>query len=118
METKQAIAALGALAQETRLDIFRLLVQRGPDGLAAGAIADALEVAPATLSFHLQQLMHAGLIEQRRESRSLIYSANFDGMNGLVAYLTENCCGRGASQAPVCAAAAAAEPEALPARRN
>lgn len=117
METKEAIAALGALAQETRLDIFRLLVQRGPDGLAAGAIADALEVAPATLSFHLQQLMHAGLIEQRRESRSLIYSANFAGMNGLVAYLTENCCGRGAACAPACATPAVAETETSPAPR-
>ncbi len=102
MQTKDAIAALGALAQETRLAIFRLLVQRGPDGLAAGGIAEALDVPPATLSFHLQQLMHAGLIEQRRESRSLIYSAAFPVMNGLVAYLTENCCGA-ASCAPVCA---------------
>lgn len=93
MNSKQAISALGALAQETRLEIFRLLVQRGPDGVAAGVIADALRVPPATLSFHLQQLMHADLIEQRRESRSLIYSANFDAMNGVVAYLTENCCG-------------------------
>lgn len=119
METKQAITALGALAQETRLDIFRLLVQRGPDGLAAGAIAEALAVPAATLSFHLQQLMHAGLIEQRRASRSLIYSANFDGMNGLVAYLTENCCGRGVSCAPGCAApaeTAAAGPSSRPAR--
>ncbi|HEV2549442.1 MAG TPA: helix-turn-helix domain-containing protein [Stellaceae bacterium] len=72
METKQALTALGALAQETRLDIFRLLVQRGLEGLAAGAIADRLGVPGATLSFHLQQLMHARLIEQRRESRSLI----------------------------------------------
>lgn len=117
METRQAIVALGALAQETRLDIFRLLVRRGPDGLAAGAIAEALEVAPATLSFHLQQLMHAGLIEQRRASRSLIYSANFADMNGLVAYLTENCCGQGVSCAPVCAAPVEAETEAPPARR-
>jgi ArsR family transcriptional regulator, arsenate/arsenite/antimonite-responsive transcriptional repressor len=67
MDTKQAISALGALAQETRLEIFRLLVQRGPDGIPAGAIGEALGVVPATLSFHLQQLMHAGLIEQRRE---------------------------------------------------
>ena len=117
METKQAIAALGALAQETRLDIFRLLVQRGPDGLAAGAIAEALAVPAATLSFHLQQLMHAGLIEQRRASRSLIYSANFDGMNGLVAYLTENCCGLGASCAPGCAVPAETETQAPPALR-
>ena len=110
---KQAITGLSALAQETRLDIFRLLVQQGPDGLAAGAIAEALGVAPATLSFHLQQLMHAGLIEQRRASRSLFYSARFDAMNDLVAYLTENCCGRGAACAPACAPA-----EAAPARRR
>jgi ArsR family transcriptional regulator, arsenate/arsenite/antimonite-responsive transcriptional repressor len=112
METKQAIAALSALAQETRLEVFRLLVQRGPEGVPAGAIAEALRVAPPTLSFHLQQLMHAGLIEQRRESRSLIYSANFDAMKGLVDYLTENCCGRGASCAPSWSVTAAeAEPE-------
>jgi ArsR family transcriptional regulator, arsenate/arsenite/antimonite-responsive transcriptional repressor len=117
MDTKQVIAALGALAQETRLGIFRLLVQRGPEGLAAGGIAEALHVAPATLSFHLQQLMHAGLIEQRRESRSLIYSANFPGMRGLVAYLTENCCGLGASYGSACATPAAADPEIAPARR-
>lgn len=118
METKQAIDALGALAQETRLKIFRLLVQRGPEGLAAGAIADALEIPGATLSFHLQQLMHAGLIEQRRESRSLIYSANFGGMRGLVAYLTENCCGLGASCGSASEASAAAELEVPPARRT
>lgn len=116
MDAKQVIAALGALAQETRLDIFRLLVQRGPEGLAAGAIAEALKVAPATLSFHLQQLMHAGLLEQRRQSRSLIYSANFDGMNGLIDYLTENCCSGGAC-APGCAASNEAESEPAPARR-
>jgi DNA-binding transcriptional ArsR family regulator len=92
MQTRQAIAALGSLAQETRLGIFRLLVRRGADGLAAGVIADRLGVPPATLSFHLTHLMHAGLIEQRRESRSLIYSASFDAMNALVSYLTENCC--------------------------
>ena len=105
MNTDQAIAALGALAQETRLSLFRLLVQCGPEGLAAGAIAESLGVPPATLSFHLQQLMHAGLIEQRRASRSLIYSANFNNMNGLVGYLTENCCGRAATCAPACGVA-------------
>ena len=101
MRTKPVLAALGALAQETRLELFRLLVQRGPDGLAAGVLAEKLGVPPATLSFHLQQLMHAGLIAQRRDSRSLIYSANYEAMNGLVAYLTENCCGRAAC-APGC----------------
>ncbi len=104
MKTSQAIAALGALAQETRLGVFRLLVQRGPEGLAAGAIAERLGIPAATLSFHLAQLMSAGLIEQRRESRSLIYSAAFAAMNDLVGFLTENCCGRGAACAPLCAA--------------
>ncbi len=93
METSQAIAALGALAQETRLAIFRLLVERGPEGMAAGAIAERLRIPAATLSFHLAQLGHAGLVAPRRESRSLIYSANFANMNALVAYLTENCRG-------------------------
>lgn len=102
MKTKQAIDALGALAQETRLKIFRLLVQRGPEGVAAGAIAEALEIPGATLSFHLQQLMHAGLITQRRLSRQLIYAADFTAMNGLVSYLTENCCGRDQACAPEC----------------
>jgi ArsR family transcriptional regulator, arsenate/arsenite/antimonite-responsive transcriptional repressor len=92
MHTKQVITALGSLAHDTRLGIFRLLVQRGPEGLPAGLIADRLGVPPATLSFHLTHLMHAGLIEQRRESRSLIYSANFAIMKALVGYLTENCC--------------------------
>ena len=102
MDTVRAVAALGALAQETRLAIFRLLVQQGPAGLAAGAVAERLGVAPATLSFHLAQLRHAGLVEQRRASRSLIYSADFAGMNALLGYLTENCCGGAASCAPAC----------------
>ncbi len=94
MEKKAVLAALTALSQETRLDIFRLLVQAGPEGRSAGAIADALGVAPATLSFHLSNLNHAGLIVQRRESRSLIYSADFDRMNAVLGFLSENCCGR------------------------
>ena len=93
MDDKRAIAALGALAQETRLAIFRLLVQCGPTGLSAGAIAEALKVPASSLSFHLAQLSHAGLIEQRRQSRSLFYSADYAAMNGLMGYLTENCCG-------------------------
>jgi DNA-binding transcriptional ArsR family regulator len=117
MKTKQAITALGALAQETRLEIFRLLVQRGPEVLAAGAIADNLSVPGATLSFHLQQLMHAGLIEQRRESRSLIYSANYISMNALVGFLTENCCGGAVSCAPACDVTAIAESAPATARR-
>jgi ArsR family transcriptional regulator, arsenate/arsenite/antimonite-responsive transcriptional repressor len=99
--TTEAVVALSALAQETRLAIYRLLVEAGPNGLAAGAIAQRLDVAPSSLSFHLAQLTHAGLINQRRMSRSLIYAADFAAMNGLVAYLTENCCG-GQSCAPVC----------------
>ena len=96
MDRRQAIAALGALAQETRLDLFRLLVSAGPNGLPAGTIAERLGVPPSSLSFHLAQLSHAGLIVQRRLSRQLIYSAEYDAMTALLAYLTENCCGRGA----------------------
>jgi DNA-binding transcriptional ArsR family regulator len=92
MDSLDAVAALGALAQETRLEIFRLLVQAGDDGMAAGQIAARLELPPATLSFHLNQLRHAGLISYRRESRSLIYAAEYAAMNSLVGYLTENCC--------------------------
>ena len=102
MEATQAIAALGALAHQTRLAAFRLLVQRGPDGLPAGTIAQALELSPSSLTFHLQQLTHAGLITQRRMSRQLIYATDFAVMNALMAYLTENCCGGGALCAPVC----------------
>ncbi len=93
MGTKEAIGALGALAQETRLTIFRLLVERGPRGLSAGAIAEELELPASSLSFHLAQLHHAGLIAQQRQSRSLIYSVDFAAMNALMGYLTENCCG-------------------------
>ena len=102
MDQKHAIAALAALAQDTRLDLFRLLVTIGPEGLPAGVIAERLGVAPSSLSFHLQQLAHAGLITQRRLGRQLIYSAEYGAMNALLAYLTENCCGRGASCAPAC----------------
>ncbi len=93
METSSAVLALGALAQENRLDVFRLLVQAGPDGMAAGDIAERLGIAPPTLSFHLAQLRQAGLLHMRRDGRSLIYSANYDGMNALMGFLTENCCG-------------------------
>lgn len=88
-----AVIAFGALAQETRLAIYRLLIERGPDGLAAGAIADALGVAPTTLSFHLAQLRGAGLIKQTRESRSLIYAVDVDRMNAVIEFLTARCCG-------------------------
>jgi ArsR family transcriptional regulator, arsenate/arsenite/antimonite-responsive transcriptional repressor len=93
MERTVAIGALGALAQETRLEIFRLLVEQGPAGLPAGEIGERLKQPSPTLSFHLNQLRFAGLVTSRRQSRSIIYSANFDAMNGLIAYLTENCCG-------------------------
>jgi DNA-binding transcriptional ArsR family regulator len=83
---------LNALAQESRLDVFRLLVQAGPEGLPAGQIAEKLDLPSATLSFHLSQLKHAGLVSCRRESRSLIYAAEYAAMNDLLAYLTENCC--------------------------
>ena len=102
MDKKDGIMALGALAQETRLDLFRLLVTVGPEGLPAGVIAERLGVLPASLSFHLQQLVRAGLITQRRLSRQIIYSAEYSAMNDLLAYLTENCCGREAACAPVC----------------
>jgi ArsR family transcriptional regulator len=102
VEKKAAIGALGALAQETRLDLFRLLVTVGPEGLPAGVIADRLGVLPASLSFHLAALAHAGLISQRRLSRQLIYSAEYATMNELLGYLTENCCGQGASCVPAC----------------
>jgi ArsR family transcriptional regulator, arsenate/arsenite/antimonite-responsive transcriptional repressor len=102
MDKPAAIAALGALAQETRLDAYRLLVTQGPEGLPAGAIADRLGVLPASLTFHLKELQHAGLITQRRLGRQLIYAAEYRAMTELLAYLTENCCGRGASCAPAC----------------
>ena len=93
MKAEVAVGALGALAQEHRLALFRLLVQAGQKGLAAGAIAEALGVPNSSLSFHLSQLQGAGLIAQRREGRSLIYSADYAAMDRLVAYLLENCCG-------------------------
>jgi len=96
METTQALQALSALAQESRLAIFRLLVQAGPGGLAAGAIGEKLDLPPATLSFHLAGLTRAGLAQSRQEGRFVIYSASFESMNALVAFLTENCC-QGAS---------------------
>jgi ArsR family transcriptional regulator len=97
MDTKQAIAALAALAQETRLAIFRMLVEAGPAGLPAGAIAERLAVPASSLSFHLAHLTRAGLLVQQRQSRSLIYRADFSATDALVGYLTENCCGRGAA---------------------
>ena len=105
METGQAVTALEALAQESRLGIFRLLVEAGPDGLPAGLIAERMKLPAPTLSFHLAQLKHAGLTACRRDGRSLIYSANFAEMNDLVGFLTDNCCGiGGAACAPACSA--------------
>ncbi|WP_020653711.1 ArsR/SmtB family transcription factor [Massilia niastensis] len=93
METTNAIAALAALAQESRLAAFRLLVQAGPDGLSASRIAEALRIPASSLSFHLKELTHAGLVASRQEGRFVIYAARFDTMNGLLAFLTDNCCG-------------------------
>jgi DNA-binding transcriptional ArsR family regulator len=111
METDQAVRALAALAQATRLEVFRMLVQAGPAGLTVGRINEALDVAPATLSFHLKELAHAGLIESRQEGRFIHCSASFESMNELLGFLTENCCqASGAScAAPLC------EPERTPA---
>ncbi|HUC63282.1 MAG TPA: metalloregulator ArsR/SmtB family transcription factor [Alphaproteobacteria bacterium] len=120
VKTKQALGALASLAQETRLAIFRLLVERGPAGLAAGAIAERLGVPDSSLSFHLAHLTRAGLLVQRRDGRSLVYSADFGGMNALVAYLTENCC-RGRPEdcgLPACDPVPVAEPKNEPKKRS
>ena len=93
MEKMDAVAALSALSQENRLDVYRLLVQAGPDGLAAGDVAAKLGIAPNTLSFHLDRLRHAGLLSVARQGRSLIYAARYETMTNLLGYLTDNCCG-------------------------
>jgi DNA-binding transcriptional ArsR family regulator len=100
MDASKAITGLAALAHDTRLAVFRLLVQRGPDGLPAGVIAQNLGLPPSSLTFHLQQLANAGLVSQRRVSRQIIYATDFSAMNALMAYLTENCCGGIASFVP------------------
>jgi DNA-binding transcriptional ArsR family regulator len=105
MEKINAVAALAALAQDNRLDVFRLLVQAGPDGLPAGEVANALKIAPNTLTFHFDRLRTAGLVTVRREGRSMIYAARYEAMNGLIAFLTENCC-----QGAPCAPAASCKP--------
>ena len=108
MEKHDVVAALAALAQDNRLDVFRLLVKAGPKGLAAGQVAKALGIPPNTLTFHFDRLRQAGLVAVRRESRSMIYTAQFDTMNGLVGFLTENCCQGVADECgPSCAAPAA-----------
>lgn len=93
MNNHAVVAALAALAQESRLAVFRLLVQAGPEGMAATRIADALGIPPSSLSFHLKELTHAELVNQTKAGRSLIYSANFPAMDSLVSFLTDNCCG-------------------------
>jgi ArsR family transcriptional regulator len=92
METKNALAALNAVAQESRLAVFRLLVQAGPDGMAASKIGEQLGIAPSSLSFHLKELSHADLLTQKQDGRFVIYAANFGTMNALIAFLTANCC--------------------------
>ena len=107
MEKSIVIDALAALAQENRLDTYRLLVQAGPDGISAGEIAAALGLPPNTLSFHFDRLRQAGLVTVRRNGRSMIYAARYDTMNALIGFLTENCCG---GQPERCAPAAARAP--------
>jgi DNA-binding transcriptional ArsR family regulator len=92
MKTALAVSALAALAQANRLDIFRVLVKAGPDGLPAGSVAEELDLAPNTLTFHFDRLREAGLVTVRREGRSMIYAARFEAMNDLLGFLTENCC--------------------------
>ena len=101
MDTKNAIAALAALAQESRLAVFRLLVEVGPAGLAASKISEQIGVPPSSLSFHMKELAHADLVTSRQDGRFVIYAANFDQMNALMAFLSNNCCG-GNPCTPVC----------------
>ncbi|MET4797507.1 metalloregulator ArsR/SmtB family transcription factor [Bradyrhizobium sp. LB11.1] len=115
MEERQARAAFAALSQETRLRIVRLLVQAGPDGMAAGAIAEAVAVSPSNVSFHLKDLEHAGMVAPRREARSIIYSADFTGLRDLVAFLTRDCC---AGHPEICAPALADASCVLPKARE
>ena len=111
MKKPDAVAALAALAQDSRLDVFRLLVQAGPEGLPAGQVAAKLKLAPNTLTFHFDRLRDAGLVTVRRDGRSMIYATRFETMNALVQFLTENCCqGRAEECAPVAACAPAAAP--------
>lgn len=113
METKTAITSLSALAHESRLAMFRLLVQAGPAGLAASKISENLGIPPSSLSFHLKELSHAGLVSGTQNGRFIHYAVNFDAMNGLIAFMTENCCG-GNPCAPACTAACTTETPAAP----
>src|SRR5262245_9395006 len=113
MDEIDAVAALAALAQEHRLEVYRTLVQAGPEGMAAGEVASALGIAPNTLSFHFDRLRHAGLVSVARHGRSLVYAARYETMNDLLGYLTENCCG---GRPDLCAPAACSPSK--PARRR
>lgn len=112
MNTPDAVEALSALAHDHRLAVFRMLVERGPEGLSAGEIAERLGVAPSSLTFHTQALVRAGLVSQHRQSRQIVYAANYSRMSALVTFLTENCC-RDAECAPACA-----EPPKKPIRKR
>ena len=109
MNATETVAALAALAHQHRLAIYRLLVEQGPEGISAGDIAERIGVVPSSLTFHVQSLQRAGLVSQRRVSRHLFYAADFAAMNGLVEYLTKNCCGGVESCAPACKPAAASK---------
>ena len=109
METTEAVDKLAALSQETRLRIFRLLVEQGPQGLYAGAISEALALPPATLSFHVAHLVRAGLVSSRQEGRFIFYAAGFAAMDDLIAYLTDNCCQGGQCLPKATAAATTAK---------
>ncbi|MFJ1311833.1 ArsR/SmtB family transcription factor [Agrobacterium sp. P15N1-A] len=103
MDQRQALIAFGALSQETRLHIIRMLVVAGPDGMAAGALAEKVEVSPSNISFHLKELEHSGLVAAQRQSRSIIYTANYEALGGLVRFLMEDCC---SGHPEICAPAA------------
>ena len=111
MKKQDALAALAALAQDNRLDVFRLLVQAGPEGMPAGAVAAALDLAPNTLTFHFDRLRSSGLVTVRRDGRSMIYAARFETMNDLLDFLTENCCGGAPEKCKPIAACKPARPK-------
>lgn len=113
MDTKNVLSALAALAQESRLAVFRLLVQAGPDGMAATRISEQVGVQPSSLSFHLKEMTHADLVTSRQDGRFVIYSANFQTMNCVIQFLTENCCG-GNPCSPVCTATTCESTEGAP----
>lgn len=110
MQPRTAVASLGALAHEHRLAVYRLLIKQGPAGLAAGVIGSKVGLTPSSLTFHLQALQRAGLVNQVRQGRQLFYSADYTAMNDLVAYLTDECCVEGGACAPDCAPARKARP--------